>query len=187
MVQRGVAGARECVGGTQHNDEEVGAHGLSCVCGVGGVVALGLAARLGSGKEVPLCKASGHRRPARFQVGASCIISIFGPNVSRIPRTHVARRRGRTDARAVVGSREAWSNVSSRSLSSAVHDSKQPTPCQRADTSGRHRCWLQYSGASFTHLPAVHSAECPPPTRRRPRMKSRQGSPWSVRRSMSTF
>eukprot|EP00964_Phaeocystis_antarctica_P117408 scaffold81249_cov67-Phaeocystis_antarctica.AAC.5 len=33
MVQRGVAGARECVGGTQHNDEEVGAHGLSCVCG----------------------------------------------------------------------------------------------------------------------------------------------------------
>ena len=30
MVDLGVAEARECIGDTQHNDEEVSAHGLSC-------------------------------------------------------------------------------------------------------------------------------------------------------------
>ena len=79
--------------------------GCRVFVGVGGVVALGLAARLGSGKEVPLCKASGHRLAARFQVGRLPLRPLISPTATYVRRclqAHARTCRGRADLRAVV-------------------------------------------------------------------------------------
>jgi len=67
--------------------------GCRVFVGVGGVVALGLAARLGSGKEVPLCKASGHRLAARFQVGRLPLRPLISPTATYVRRCLQAHAR----------------------------------------------------------------------------------------------
>ena len=80
--------------------------GCRVFVGVGGVVALGLAARLGSGKEVPLCKASGHRHVLALRWGRLALLQVFKTAtywyVRRCLQAHARTCRGRADPRAVV-------------------------------------------------------------------------------------